>query len=476
MTVPFLHAGLWWSVAVAAVALLAIDVVAIAWSALVAGRRKRSAGAPDTAERSALAGSRFTIPVSLITWIDGDDSEPGIRNQESGVRSQERLAAGIDSVRSLLALDYPQFEVIVVSDSTRSRTIEALKREYELTSRQMFYRRSLPGRDVRMIYGSSRDDRLLVVDHEATQPAEAWNCAVNLARYRYLGIVAADRVVARDALLTAMVPATADPAAVVAILGHLGARHSTAGSDGSAQDERSVASSFLEGFRRLQRLRDETGGRAAPADFGPTAASPGAFGLWRRDAVLEAGGFAPATAGEGLDLALRVRQAARRQQADCRILLMPETEQRPSRETVGSFIATQARCYHAMLESAWRSRGRVAAPGGLRALSAAAWHVVPGLLEAWLLVALPLGVLLGAFGWLPAVTLAATVSLANATVTNTALLQQDRGGTERPTPLGPICLGAVEFALHRPLAAAAAALGSYEFLTGASANIGRARL
>ena len=439
------------------VALLAIYAAVIVRSALLSGARRRNVIAADPAEQSALAASRFTIPVSVITSLEA-----------------ERPIA-IDVLRSLLALDYPQFEIIAVTDSSRGGALlELLKREFALAPRQMFYRRSLPGHDVHAIYGGPRDERLLVVDHVSSQPAGAWNCAVNLARYRYIGVVAPDRTVARDALLKAMTPANTDPASVVAILGHLGAPQAAAAVAATAGgDTRSAASGLLEGFDRLQRLRDEVSGVTAPADLGVTTVSPEAFGLWRRDAVIEAGGFAPAKAGEGLDLALRVQQATRQRNADCRILLMPDAGQcRPS-ETLRSSIARQARCYHAMLESAWRSRGQLAASTGrVSAVSAVAWHVLPGLLEGWLVVALPLSIVFGVLGWRLALAAAITVSLAKGVVTNAALLVQadadggTGGGTGRANPVREICLGALEFAVHRPLAAAAAALGSYEFVTG----------
>src|SRR5579859_7006108 len=87
-----------------------------------------------THDDSALALSRFTIPVSVIAPAFNED-------------------ATIEAcVRSLLALDYPEFEVIVVNDGSHDATLDVLIRAFDLEPHVVFYRRPFETRLVRGVY------------------------------------------------------------------------------------------------------------------------------------------------------------------------------------------------------------------------------------------------------------------------------------------------------------------------------------
>ena len=90
--------------------------------------------------------SRFTIPVSVIV--------PAF-NEATVITA---------SVESLLALDYPELEVIVVNDGSDDETLERLKQDFELELRHVFYRRILPTQPIRAVYRSRTEPRICVVD------------------------------------------------------------------------------------------------------------------------------------------------------------------------------------------------------------------------------------------------------------------------------------------------------------------------
>ena len=96
-------------------------------------------------------------------------------NEEKGI---------VETVRSLLMLNYPQFEVIVISDGSTDRTLEVLQNAFGLfrapgsaaTAR-------LSTADVRGIYRSVALREVVVIDKANGGKADAINAGINAARF-----------------------------------------------------------------------------------------------------------------------------------------------------------------------------------------------------------------------------------------------------------------------------------------------------
>src|SRR5262249_20526008 len=118
------------------------------------------------------------------------------------------------AVRSLLELEYPEFEVIVVNDGSSDDTLACLVEAFELVPVEVWSRAIVQTEQVEAFYRSGRDPRLLVVDKARGGKADALNAGLNLARHRYVCGVDADMVLARRALATAMQVFMSDPAVI----------------------------------------------------------------------------------------------------------------------------------------------------------------------------------------------------------------------------------------------------------------------
>ena len=69
----------------------------------------------------------------------------------------------VESVRSLLALRYQKFDVIVVSDGSTDATVELLRSAFDLEIFPRVYVPSIPTMPVRKVFRSRTDARLTVV-------------------------------------------------------------------------------------------------------------------------------------------------------------------------------------------------------------------------------------------------------------------------------------------------------------------------
>lgn len=252
---------------VIAVAYLAAVGVSALMSALYTGGRRED----RTEGTDAQSTSRFTIPVSIIVPVG---------------RETTTLSRAIDR---MLGFNYPELEVIVVTEGAAPALLEELTRDWQIEAREFFYRKTLPTADVRRIYRSARDPRLSIIDKKPAGYADALNCGVNVARYRYVAPIDPHISFEADALLTVMAAPLADPGRVLGASSHI----EQAGSFDRLASARSLLESRLV-WKSLRRT------------IGPH----GAMSVWRRDAVIKAEGFSRRAADPDIDMMFRIQAAS----------------------------------------------------------------------------------------------------------------------------------------------------------------------
>ncbi|PKL07361.1 MAG: hypothetical protein CVV51_14515, partial [Spirochaetae bacterium HGW-Spirochaetae-7] len=107
----------------------------------------------------------------------------------------------VQSVHSLLTLEYPDFQVIVINDGSADDTIGVLQREFDLERIDPAMSGSLSTAPVRGVYRSPGYAKLLVIDKDNGGKADALNTGVNLAGCDYVCSIDSDSLLEPDALL-----------------------------------------------------------------------------------------------------------------------------------------------------------------------------------------------------------------------------------------------------------------------------------
>jgi hypothetical protein len=161
---------------------------------------------------------------------------------------------------SLLALQFPEFEIVVVSDGAEDGTMDQLIGAFALAEQPWASRQDLSTSDVRRTYRSLTHPNLIVVDKERGGKADALNAGLNMARYPLFAAVDADSLLDGEAILRASRLFVEDET-VAAVGGTIRPLNHTVIEDGRITEAR-IPKKWLERFQVLEYARAFLTGRA----------------------------------------------------------------------------------------------------------------------------------------------------------------------------------------------------------------------
>jgi cellulose synthase/poly-beta-1,6-N-acetylglucosamine synthase-like glycosyltransferase len=420
---------------------------------LVESRRRRRERSVD--DLDVLADSRFAPGVSIIV--------PAY-NESGGLP---------DAVRSLLAIDYPEFEVIVVNDGSTDDTLERLVGELDLVPVEATSREIVASEAVERYYRSPNDTRLLVVDKANGGKADALNAGLNHCRYRYVCGVDADMVFARDALTRAMREIAADPR-VVGLTSYFENARDPAGSLRDGRHYTGPDTSPLFAFQTFDYVRSFFNNRTPWARMNFMLCAAGAFQLWRRDLVEELRGWSAEFTCEDIEFTFRAHRVLRERKRSYRIACLPDrvgvTE---GPDSVKNLVSQRERWQRVILETCWANRRmwfnpRYGKVGLLGVPYYLASEIVAPVFELLAIATLVAGAVAGLIVWWQFAVLTCLVALANSALTTGALLMLDlEAKAYRPSAVARLlALMPVEMVVYRPLMAWARLKGTWRFFRG----------
>ncbi len=238
-----------------------------------------------------VARSEMTMPISIV--VPAYNEAPVI----------------VETVRSLLASDFPQFEVVLVNDGSTDETLARLVQAFGLVAVDRVPRGLLGTRPVRTISVSAREPRLVVVDKQNGGKADAINAGLCYARYPLVCSVDSDTIIDDDALVRLVRPFQVHPE-TVACGGVVRIVNGSTVRGGRVVDVR-TPKSLLVNMQIVEYLRAFLAGRVGWSRLGAIVVISGAFGLFRRDVVIAAGGYDPTTVGEDAELVVRLHRYCR---------------------------------------------------------------------------------------------------------------------------------------------------------------------
>lgn len=267
----------------------------------------------------------------------------------------------VQSVKALLALEYPEHEVIVVNDGSQDDTLGELLRAFDMHEIQRSQIARLQQRAIRKTYSSKRYPNLLVVDKENGRKADAANAGIGFARTPLVCVIDADSIIEPDGLLRASEPFMYDER-VIAVGGAIRIANGCTIKGGSLQ-KIGIAKGLVPRFQIVEYLRAFLMNRVANAQTNTLMLISGAFGLFRRSTLVEMGGYRHDTVGEDLELVVRMHRFMRDQERDYQISFVPDIVCWTEAPTALRGLDNQrARWQQGALETLQRHRGMIGNP------------------------------------------------------------------------------------------------------------------
>ena len=231
-------------------------------------------------------------------------------------------ATCVESVRSLLTLEYPEYDILVVNDGSSDATVQRLTEAFDLEEARRLPTAELGSAHVRRVLRSRRHPNLWVIDKENGGKADALNAGLNHTQTPLFCAMDADSLIEPHALMRIVRPFLED-ATTIAAGGVLRIANGCRVSQGRVVDVR-MPRDFLAKLQVLEYLRAFLAARMGWDALNATLVISGAFGIFRRSTVVEAGGYATDTVGEDMELVVRLHRYCSENGIPYRIHFVPD--------------------------------------------------------------------------------------------------------------------------------------------------------
>lgn len=263
---------------------------------------------------------RPPVPRGATLWRRYSDQAPPISVLAPAFNEELTV---VESVRSLLALQYPDFEVLLINDGSKDDTLARVIAEFKLQRVERYVDDTLKHAPIRGFYASPATPRLLVIDKQNGGKADALNAAINACRTSLFCAIDADSILESDALLRVVRPFIDDPHLTIAAGGTIRIANGCTIDAGRVTAVR-LPRNFLALVQIMEYLRAFLMARLALGKLQVLTVISGAFGLFKRQHVVDVGGYSHATVGEDMELVLKLHRLMRDRKQDYRIEFIAE--------------------------------------------------------------------------------------------------------------------------------------------------------
>ena len=215
----------------------------------------------------------------------------------------------VSNIKSLMKIDYPQCEIVVVNDGSTDKTHEKIVETFGLYKIESAVKTSIPTNEVRGVYYNIEYPNLIYVDKENGGKSDALNAGINISSYPLFACLDADSRIEPDALLRLSVEFLKNIDTVVAG-GLVRIANGFKIRDGRVCGF-SMPQKMIERFQIVEYYRSFLSGRVSWGATNSMLIVSGAFGVFKKQAVIEVGGYKTNTIGEDMEIVVRLHKYMR---------------------------------------------------------------------------------------------------------------------------------------------------------------------
>nr|WP_064093875.1 glycosyltransferase [Rossellomorea aquimaris] len=267
-----------------------------------------------------------------------------------------------NSVRSLLSVNYPQFEIVVVNDGSKDNTVNVMIENFEMTPIKKVVRKILDTKDVKATYQSSLYENVFLVDKENGGKADALNAGINFSHYPYICSLDGDSILEQDAFLKVMKPIIDTNGEVIAVGGSIRIANGCTIERGEVMEIGLSKNPFVT-MQVIEYLRAFLMGRIGLSRHNLLLIISGAFGIFHKESLLSIGGYRRNTVGEDMDLVVRLHRLIKEKKQKKKIVYVPDpvcwTE---APENISTLKKQRNRWHRGLFEVIWTHKSMIFNP------------------------------------------------------------------------------------------------------------------
>lgn len=255
--------------------------------------------------------------------VDSSPYIPGV-SIVAGAYNEEKTI--VENVNSLLKQDYPNFEVCIVNDGSKDRTLDLLIENFDLIEVPYEYVYRINCRPFKRLFKSKNPlyANLTVVDKvNGGTKADAINGGLNVITNPYFINTDVDCILARDAMYHCIFPVLQDES-IIAVSGTMSMSNGSTYEDGVLTDIR-PPKRLIPLFQDLEYKRSFLVGKMGWSEINAMNNVSGGYGLFKTDIVIAAGGYAGDSFAEDMDMLTRMVGYCCEQGIKYRVVQIPHT-------------------------------------------------------------------------------------------------------------------------------------------------------
>ncbi len=222
------------------------------------------------------------------------------------------------TIRSLLALDYRLYEIIVVDDGSTDDTAAVVREIFQMKPIHRPIQRRVKCQPVEGVFETHAFKvPITLVSKKNGGKADALNMGINASKYPYFLCLDADSILQHDSLEKIVRPVLEDDN-VVAVGGTVRPSNGAEIENGKVIRYR-MPDKILPCMQVLEYDRSFLAARIMFDKYNGNIIISGAFGLFKKSVVIDAGGYETDTMGEDMELVVKLHVFCRENQHPYRI-------------------------------------------------------------------------------------------------------------------------------------------------------------